>query len=484
VKKKSPIQEKLYRDPVHDIIAIDVSNERGRLLVKLIDTPEIQRLRRIRQLGLAYFAYQGAEHSRFAHVIGAAHLMHRVLRQLKKGYEISEEEIFFGQCAALLHDAGHGPFSHVFERFTNKHHEDWTRDIILSDESEVYSQLCSCDLQLPSILVKILHERNFKPGILTDLISSQLDVDRFDYLLRDSLMTGVKHGVFDLDRLIHVLRINTAKDRVVMSSKGLHPVEKYLQARYQMYRQVYQHKTVVVAEAMLTGLLGRLAELLEGRAPTNGRMPSGLKGMVLPRLLPRLLATRGDGLTAREYVQIDEPMMYCAIGELRQAPDPIARDFARRLLGRQLFKAIEVNADIAFRDAKRPRKRNGAWNFSKKTQACVDKARELVRSRGLDDQYYFLPIISKDTPYRPYDPAKDKSQKNIEIETPGGGYRDVAEVSPIIQALRLSDYNVIRFVFPETDPNGRDLRGPLDEIFKDLEAAEPEAFSADDLSLV
>jgi HD superfamily phosphohydrolase len=132
-----------------------------------------------------------------------------------------------------------------------------------------------------------------------------------------------------------------------------------------------------------------------------------------------------------------------------------------------LFKAVEINAEEAFRDPRRPWKKNKDWNWSKKAKDRVEAARELIRSRGLPDDYYFLTIISADTPYRPYAPD-DKNQKNIWIETPDGGYRDVSEVSGIVRALQASDYNLVRFVFPETDPSGRDLREPIEEILGPL----------------
>lgn len=478
MKRKSPIREKLYRDPVHDIIPIDVSGPAGQTLVRLVDARETQRLRRIRQLGLAYFAFQGAEHSRFAHAIGTMHLMGVVLRQLKKGYEIDREHIFLGQCAALLHDVGHGPFSHVFERFTEKHHEEWSRDVILSEESEVFEILASHSLDLPAQVSRVLHTRDFRPGTLTDLISSQLDVDRFDYLSRDNLVTGVKHGVFDLERLIHVLRINTKTDRVVLADKGVHPVEKYLQARYHMYRQVYQHKTVVAAEAMLTALLRRVADLLGGVVPRAGRLPAGLAGLTLPPLVPKLLAGRGKGMTVAEYTRLDDPMMYYAISELQGAPDPVAADLARRLLGRGLFKAIEVDARAVLA-AEQPRRRRGrdaaapeaeGPAFRPEVAERVEAARDLVRRRGLDPAYYFLIIESSDTPYRPYDPTKHQ-QKNIEIEVPGGGTRDISEVSEIVRALQASNYNLIRFVFPASDPDGRDLREEMEALLGGLASA-------------
>jgi len=478
VKKRNPIQEKLYRDPVHDTIALDVSAEPGRVLARLIDAPEVQRLRRVRQLGLAYYAYQGAEHSRFVHVLGVMHLMGKVLRHLQKGYDIDEHDVFIGQCAALLHDVGHGPFSHVFERFTEKHHEDWSREIILSDESDLNPILTDYDLTLPKTLTAVLHDRTHKPGILTDLISSQLDVDRMDYLLRDGLMTGVKHGVFDLERLIHLLRINTSTDRVVVDSKGLHPVEKYLHARYHMYRQVYQHKTVVAAEAMLTALLSRVRELLMTAGDPNSTV-KGLEEVALPSLVKRLLMGQGKDLSVRDYCRLDEPTLYFAMNELRGSSDDIARDLAHRLATRRLFKTFDVDADdiLVPSPAKRGKKpalgsqHVGAALLSRlrpQARAIVDDVHGLMKKRGLDPNYYFLIIESGDAPYRPYHPAKNPTAKNIMIEQADGSYRDVADVGELVRALTSSRWNAVRFVYPAQDPRGRDLRGPIEKMLAPL----------------
>jgi len=449
MKRLRPINEKLYRDPVHGIVALDKSVKSQRLLLQLIDSVEVQRLRRIRQLGLAYMVYQGAEHSRFTHVIGVMHLMGVVLKQLAKGYKIEKEDILVGQCAGLLHDVGHGPFSHVFERFTEKHHEEWTREIILSPHSDVHAILSGHSLELPERLVAVLHERKYRPRVVTDLISSQLDVDRFDYMTRDSLMTGVKHGVFDLDRLIRTLRINPHNERLVVSQKGIWPLEKYLHARYYMYRQVYQHRTVVAAEAMLTALMRRASQLLKEHAAAGYRapqdLPPGLAGLTLPPLVVRLLQGGAD-LSLPEYLQLDEAAMYYAIGEFARAPDPIAGDLARRLLRRRIYKSI-------IEEEGRP------------SAGDISHAKSILKLHGLDPDYYLLRIESSGVGYAPYDPSS-RQQKNIEVEMADGSFREVAEVSEIIKALTTLRYQSVQYCFPAETQTGHPIRRELEAALR------------------
>ncbi|HWP42081.1 MAG TPA: HD domain-containing protein, partial [Blastocatellia bacterium] len=182
-----------YRDPLHNIISLDESVPDDRLIVDLIDSAEFQRLRRIKQLGLAMFTYQGAEHSRFTHSIGVMHLMTRALNLLSAHHPVSPEARVVGRAGALLHDLGHGPFSHVIEKVFNFHHEDWSRRIILDEATEVNSVLRSFDPSLPEALAS-LYRHAYMPSFVSQLVSSQLDCDRMDYLLRDSLMTGAKYG--------------------------------------------------------------------------------------------------------------------------------------------------------------------------------------------------------------------------------------------------------------------------------------------------
>src|SRR5262245_13280739 len=189
--------ERIYRDPVHNIIRLQTDTDEGELMMRLIDAAEFQRLRRIKQLGLGLYTYQGAEHSRFTHSLGAFHLMTRILKRLAERHSIAEEVHTAARAAALLHDVGHGSFSHVMEKVLGFHHESWSVQVVLSKETEIGRLLSSYSADLPENVAAII-EGKFQPAAIGQLVSSQLDVDRMDYLLRDSLMTGAKYGIYDL----------------------------------------------------------------------------------------------------------------------------------------------------------------------------------------------------------------------------------------------------------------------------------------------
>src|SRR4029079_3201754 len=256
------MSERIYRDPVHNIIRLRTDNREGELMMRLIDAPEFQRLRRIKQLGLGLYTYQGAEHSRFTHSLGAFHLMSRVLDRLSEKYSINEDDRTAARAAALLHDVGHGSFSHVMEKVLGLHHERWTVEAVLSEATEIGQLLRSHSPELPGKVAAII-EGKFQPAALAQLVSSQLDVDRMDYLLRDSLMTGAKYGIYDLEWIINALAIDEAADRIYVEARGLYAVEEYLQARYYMFRQVYFHRTLRSAEAALRSIIRRALRMLD-----------------------------------------------------------------------------------------------------------------------------------------------------------------------------------------------------------------------------
>lgn len=429
-------KERLLRDPLHGLIAVDEGSPDGRLLVRLIDAAEVQRLRRIRQLGLAHYAFPGAEHSRFTHSIGALHLMGRLLEQLSRGYTIDSELAFYARIAALLHDVGHGPFSHVSERILGRRHEAWTLRILHDDVTDVHRILSEYSRSLPSVIESMIRGMA-KPGYLCSLVSSQLDVDRLDYLLRDSLMTGVKYGIFDLDRLAHMLRISPAGDKLVVAEGGIIPVEKYIQARYHMYRQVYLHKTVTSAEAMLTALLRRAGELL-GLGQEAGMDPDCALGRAL---------TEPEDLSLSDYLELDDVEWWAQIKRWTRAADPVLRDLAARMMTRRLFKTLEI-------DGSQP-----------EAEERIGKARAVIERADLDPRYYFLRTDSTDTPYAPYDLAAPKAADHIFIEDGKGGIVDVAMLSPTIEVFTKSKYTLSRLVFPDRH-NGRDLRDEIRAAFE------------------
>src|SRR5258705_7193563 len=191
------MSERIYRDPVHNIIRVQTDTDEGELMMRLIDAQEFQRLRRIKQLGLGLYTYQGAEHSRFTHSLGALHLMTRILGQLSDRTNIASEDRAAARAAALLHDVGHAPFSHAMEKVLGVHHEQVTMLAVTSPEPSLHQILKSYSSELPLRVAAVI-EGTFTASALAQLVSSQLDVDRMDYLLRDSLMTGAKYGLYDL----------------------------------------------------------------------------------------------------------------------------------------------------------------------------------------------------------------------------------------------------------------------------------------------
>ena len=303
-----------YRDPVHNIISLDESAREDKLIVDLIDSAELQRLRRIKQLGLGLYTYQGAEHSRFTHSLGALHLMTRVLARLSETYSIDPADRIAARAAALLHDVGHGSFSHVMEKMLNFHHERWTVQVILDQQSEIGELLRSHSSDLPFKVASII-EGTFQPSALAQLVSSQLDVDRMDYLLRDSLMTGAKYGIYDLEWIINALAIDEEADRVYVQARGIYAVEEYLQARYYMFRQVYFHRTLRSAEAVLRSIIRRALKLLD-----DSRYVWHAAGTAFEKILRR------EKLTINEHLQIDDSDFVFHIKQWQNSSDPILSD--------------------------------------------------------------------------------------------------------------------------------------------------------------
>lgn len=405
-----------YRDPLHNIISLDESVPEDRLIVDLIDSAEFQRLRRIKQLGLAMFTYQGAEHSRFTHSIGVMHVMTRALDLMGSHHTISDESRIVGRAGALLHDLGHGPLSHVVEKVFHFHHEDWTRRIVLDGATEVNQVLSSFDPQLPEKLAS-LYRHTYSPAFVSQLVSSQLDCDRMDYLLRDSLMTGAKYGMYDLEWVLHTLRIDESCDRIFVESKGLYSVEEYLQARYYMFRQVYFHRTLRSAEAVLNSALNRARVLIE-RGKLGFRMPAS----VFEKML------MGEQVSTGEYLQLDDTDVMFRLKEWSRDDDAILADLSTRLMHRRLFKAIDIGSDAS----------EGLW----------EAAGEIVRRGGFDPQYYLVTDRAVDIPYYgDYSTVGVDPKSLIYIETgPQSSIREISEVSEVVRGMR--GYRIDRVCVP------------------------------------
>ncbi len=417
-------REIFLRDTIHGIITLDREDPADALIWRLVNTLEFQRLRRIRQLGLTNLVYQGAEHTRFAHSIGVMHLAGRILDQLEKTAEITADDRLETRVSALLHDLGHGPFSHVSEMVLGVGHEEWTKRIILDPSTEVNRTLCDCGPGLPERIAEMIdhrHPKKFLPWV----ISGQLDADRLDYLLRDSTMTGVKYGIFDLERLLlglEVLRDND-HDMLIVGAKGFHPTEAYLLARYHMYRQVYFHKTVWGAQAMFMALVRRAKELMR-----IGKLNYAPAGNPVIRILS------GEEMALADYLLLDDAELKVCMKIWTRESDEILTDLARRLVHRDLYKVRLFHAP-----ADRP-----------ELKALREHAFMLMREKYGDNvNHRFLFEDATDIFYKQYDPSRLASS-GILVRQRDGSIAEIDEISPSIAALE-KVYPMHMWCFPAED---------------------------------
>ncbi|MDO6437527.1 HD domain-containing protein [Cyclobacterium sp. 1_MG-2023] len=312
---------KIINDPVYGFINIP-----SELIFAVIDHPYFQRLRRIKQLGLTDMVYPGALHTRFHHAIGAMHLMSITLDQLRnKGIEISDEEYEAALLAILLHDIGHGPFSHALESILLKgqHHE--TLSLLFFDElnKQFNGQLSRArEIFVGSYERKFFHQ----------LVSSQLDIDRLDYLQRDCFFTGVSEGTIGADRIIKMMTI--INDEVVIEEKGIYSIENFLNARRLMYWQVYLHKTTVCAEKMLINLILRAKYL----ARSGETLPGSIEFLgFLKKDLPQENPP-GTPIWLNDFAQLDDLDIWGAIKLWKNTDDFVLKEISKMFLTRNLFK--------------------------------------------------------------------------------------------------------------------------------------------------
>jgi uncharacterized protein len=320
-KKITLNKRKIVNDPVYGFITIPSD-----LLFDLVGHPYFQRLRRIRQLGLAEYVYPGALHTRFHHALGAMHLMGQALSTLQaKGHRIREEECEAAQAAILLHDIGHGPFSHVLERtlLTNVAHEQLSLLLMQALNQQFGGRL---DLAIA------MFEGTYPRPFFHQLISSQLDMDRMDYLNRDCFYSGVAEGAIGADRIIKMLDLSD--DRLVVEEKGVLSIENFLNARRLMYWQVYLHKTALCAEAMLMQIIRRARELAELGQPLFATPDLDL--FLHHRLTLEDFTSVPENLSA--FTRLDDHDIWAAVKVWAQHPDPVLSSLSTMLLNRQLFK--------------------------------------------------------------------------------------------------------------------------------------------------
>lgn len=319
-------RKKIFNDPVYGFVSVPHG-----ILLDLIDHPYFQRLRRIRQLGLSSYVYPGALHTRFHHAMGALHLMQEAIETLRnKGAEIQPEEAEGACIAILLHDIGHGPFSHALEHtLADMHHEELS-SLFMEDLNRQFAGRLT-------LAIRIFRDQYHKK-FLHQLVSGQLDMDRMDYLNRDSFFTGVSEGVIGYDRIITMLAIHNGE--LVVEEKGIYSIEKFLIARRLMYWQVYLHKTGVAAEKMLIHTLRRARELL--LAGSEIEMPRHLRWFLSWK--PEGHSEPAELLT--HFAQLDDNDVTAGIKYWSEASDFILAFLSKGLLDRKLFRLEWYNDPI------------------------------------------------------------------------------------------------------------------------------------------
>lgn len=389
-------RERVYHDPLHGAIALNLSDPTEALLVQLIDTPAFQRLRRIRQLGPASLTFHGAEGSRFTHSLGVMAVARRAFDRIARDYPqlVSYRAIVL--CAALLHDIGHGPFSHTAEEIFGNDHELWTRRIL--EESEPIRELLnqfSPDLvtQLEQVLLK-KHPLPF----VSQLISSQLDCDRLDYLMRDSYFTGASYGRIDLDRILMAMRYDPVTQQLVVARKGMGAIEHYLLVRYFMYSQVYNHHKNVAATWVLEKTI------------TQARYQLELNNLEADDTVNAWLVQDANQLKLEQYLAADDGVFLYHLQRWQQHDDRILADLSRRFVDRDLLKALDIS-QLGDRDR----------------TILLKKVRDWVSIAGFDPDYYCGVRIAVSRGYTLY-------HRGINIQTTQG-LREIGELSALVQPL-------------------------------------------------
>jgi len=383
-------ETKVLKDPVHSYIHIHYE-----VIWNCLDSKEFQRLRRIRQLGGDFQVYPTAEHSRFSHSLGVYEIVRRMVTEVKTlCAELTEYEKVCVMLAGLLHDVGHGPFSHAFEHVTNHSHEEYTAKIILGN-TELNSILRAVSRKLPEDIVSII-QHTHENDILNQIVSGQLDADRMDYLLRDSYFTATSYGQFDLERILRTMRVRkTSEGRkvIVVKHTGIHSVEDYIMARYQMYWQVYYHPVARSYEAVFIQLFNRLKDIFKDNKDYFEDMKV---------LIPFLEKAE---VSEEEYFRLDEnSLLYCC-ALIQDKEDVIAADLAKRLQNRKLFEYVDYNEEN------------------------LAQIQNMLRENGYDEQYYLRIENIEASVYSPY-----KGRK-ILIEKLDGQIVALEKASTIVESI-------------------------------------------------
>jgi uncharacterized protein len=416
----------ILRDPVHGLVSFEAAE--FSIIERLLQADEVQRLRRIRQLGLTSLAYPGADHTRFSHAIGAAHVMTRFIGRLRQieadlplSQRVTSEQATIAVAAAFLHDLGHGPLSHLFEEALpdGPSHEAWTVRLVLDPASAVHRILAEHDPELPSRVAEMIGGRHAL-AFLSSTVSGTFDVDRCDYLLRDAHFTGVSYGTFDLDWLVRSLRFGhveepgSAPHLAIDGVKGLPAIESFVLARLFMFQQVYFHKASRASEWHFSRILARIRRLLLDGSRVEP-MPRGIESLL-----------RDGDATLGEYLALDDNVLWNALSNWRTSSDGILRDLCQRLYSRKLFKTLEL-----FGEERTP------GRYRELLELACDRARAL----GLDPEYYVGLDEAVDVPF-------DNAKEPLKVIFPDNVAHAPRDVSFILGRLSGETLTRTRLVFP------------------------------------
>ena len=389
--RKQLQEEKVFKDPVHRYVHV-----RDQVIWDLVKTKEFQRLRRIKQLGTLYLAFHSAEHSRFNHSLGVYEIVRRMIENFEEYPEWDNNDRLLALSAALLHDLGHGPFSHTFEDIFHTDHEEYTKKIILED-TEVNEVLLRVSPDFPREVAEVINKTHPNKLVIS-MISSQIDADRMDYLQRDSFYTGVSYGNFDMERILRVMR--PSKDEVLIKESGMHAVEDYLMSRYQMYWQVYFHPVSRGGEVMLNLVMQRAKALYKSdysfkQQPTY------------------FMPFFNENVTVHDYLRLDEMVVNFYLQEWVNEADEILSDLAGRFVNRDLFKYLPFDGSII----------------------TITELNELYRKAGIDPDYYVFSDSYSDLPYDYDRPGQNRNRRPIHLLRPNGDIREISSQSAIINSI-------------------------------------------------
>jgi len=391
---------KVFRDPLYGYIQVDY-----KVISDLIDSREVQRLRRIRQLSGVSMVFQTAEHTRFTHSLGAYQMANLVLQNVDGIDVLDEYKSVVFLCAALLHDVGHGPYSHAFESVMELSHEDMTVKIILSETTEINKILSQYENLAEDVAAVIAHNSKFP--LIEALVSSQLDVDRMDYLSRDAYFTGAAYGHIDYYRILRSMKI--VNNKLCVRASGVHSIESYLMSRYHMYFQVYYHPIARSYESLLESIYKRVEDLSK-------------EGKDLDAPIETFLKVIRNNSDIESYIDLDDAYVNGFIKQFTKSSDEILQKLSLCLVNRHLYKYIDLADDPD----------------PEEIEAIKSKYDESVM------KYYFIESKVEGVAYNVY---KKSNINDIKVLLPNGKIKSLEQYSPIVKSLSISSLKTVNRIF-------------------------------------